>query len=501
MPDRGTVLSQRYELLTFLGKGGMSEVWKARHIHLDKFVAVKLLHKELTERQEFLARFKQEAQISSKLSHPNICGVSDFGFTEDNIPFIVMEYLEGESLAAVLKRIERLPVGASLSITRQTIAGLSAAHRIGVVHRDIKPGNIFIGRERTGARIVKVLDFGISKLLSGKKGDLGLTTTGTLLGTAFYLSPEQIMESRCVDQRTDLYAAGTVLYKLITGKVPYMGENFGEVAVKVVNGPLVDPRELVEGLSGRVARIIRKAMEKDPRERYQDAEAFVSDLDKALEEYQGDTIEALYKPGLENLILKPSEYAPSRYSRKTKIAALGTSILLLLGAGLLVAFFLLNNAPGSARGQAMAPGKAAAGKTQKHDPGEPGGTVTGSVKIRLKNIPSGAVIRLGENEYTGDLVEVPRSKAPLKIIISDEGFQDKEITFVPNSDLDLDASLEPVPEGDEAAAKAQGKPRSGKGKKSAGKQPDGQTPPPEGKTKTQKKGGGMDFVREFPGEE
>lgn len=500
MPDRGTVLSQRYELLTFLGKGGMSEVWKARHIHLDKFVAVKLLHKNLTDRQEFLARFKQEAQISSKLNHPNICSVSDFGFTEDGIPFIVMEYLEGESLSAVLKRTERLPVGASLSILKQTVSGLTAAHKIGVVHRDIKPGNIFISKERTGARVVKVLDFGISKMLSGKKGDLGLTTTGTLLGTALYLSPEQIMESRGVDQRTDIYAAGTVLYKMITGRVPYMGENFGEVAVKVVNESLVDPRELVEGLSGRVARIIRKAMEKDPRARYQNAESLASDLSGALEEHQGDTIEALYKPGLENLILKPSEYAPSRYSRKTKIAAIGTSLLLLLGAGVLTAFFIMNNGPGNAKGQTMTRG---ASTVAKHNPGPPVGQAEKeptSVKIRLKDIPPGAVIRLGENEYTGDLVEVERSTSPLKIIISAADLRNKEITFIPNSDIELDASLEPLPDEEEAPVKAKGKPR-GKGKKSTDKPSDGLTPPPDDKTETKKKSGGMDFVREFPREE
>jgi hypothetical protein len=271
------------------------------------------------------------------------------------------------------------------------------------------------------------------------------------------------------------------------------------VAVKVVNQPLVDPRELVEGLTGRVARIIRKAMEKDPRARYQDADALVADLDKALEEHQGDTIEALYKPGLENLILKPSEYTPSRYSRRTKIAALGTSVLLVLVAVVLVAFFLLNNAPGNAKGQAL-PGKAAAGSTDKQGSGgQPADGVTENVKIRLKNIPEGAVMKLGNDEYTGNLVEVPRSKASLKIIISGEGFQTKEITFVPNSDLELDASLDPLAEDEEALAKAQAKPRGGKGKKPAGKQSDGQTPPPDDKTK--KKGGGMDFVREFPGEE
>jgi len=497
--EKGTVLSQRYELLSYLGKGGMSEVWQARHIHLDKMVAVKLLHKDLTERKEFLARFKQEAQISSKLNHPNICGVSDFGFTEDEIPFIVMEYLEGESLASVLKRTDRLPIGSSLSIIRQAVSGLKAAHRIGVVHRDIKPGNIFITKEKSGARVVKVLDFGISKMLVGKKGDLGLTTTGTLLGTAFYLSPEQIMESRGVDQRTDLYAAGTVFYKLVTGKVPFMGENFGEVAVKVVNDPLVDPRQLVEGLPSKVSRIIRKAMEKDPRARYQDADEMLVDIDRAFEDHQGDTIDALYKPGLENLILKPSEYSPSRYGRTFRIAAIGTSLMLLLGAAALFAFFFMNGTAWNARGPSLPSKTVAAAPAPDVSLIEPAAAnEPETVKIRPRNMPSGTTFRIGEEELTGDLLEVEKSTSPLDIVASAEGFQIKVIKIVPVSDMEIDAALEPVetvsPEPEPAS-----KPKV---KKKTVKNTESPVEPTEDTTKKQKKkGGSMDFVREFPGEE
>jgi serine/threonine protein kinase len=498
--EKGTVLSQRYELLDYLGKGGMSEVWQGRHIHLDKMVAVKLLHKDLTEKKEFLARFKLEAQIASKLNHPNICGVSDFGFTEDDIPFIVMEYLEGESLAAVLKRTDRLPVGSSLSIIRQSVSGLKAAHRIGVVHRDIKPGNIFITREKSGARVVKVLDFGISKMLVGKKGDLGLTTTGTLLGTAFYLSPEQIMESRGVDQRTDLYAAGTVLYKLVTGKVPFMGENFGEVAVKVVNDPLVDPRELVEGLPPKVSRIIRKAMEKDPRARYQDADEMLADLDRAFEEYQGDTIEALYKPGLENLILKPSEYSPPRYGRKLRIAAIGTSVMLLVGAAALFAFFFMNGTAWNARGPSSPPRTVAAvpaapdaSFVKPAAAGEPE-----TVKIRPRGMPPGTTFKIGEQELTGDLLEIEKFTSPVDIVVSAEGFQIRTVKIVPVSDMEIDATLEPV----ETVAPEPTPVSKPKIKKKIAKKDESAVEQSENTTKKQKKkGGAMDFVREFPGEE
>jgi len=497
MVDKDTFLSQRYELLTFLGKGGMSEVWKARHIHLDKLFAVKLLHKNLTEKGEFVARFKQEAQISSKLNHPNICGVSDFGFTEEGTPFIVMEYLEGESLATILKRTERLPIGASLSILRQTVSGLQAAHEISVVHRDIKPGNIFILKDKSGARSVKVLDFGISKMLSGKKGDLGLTTTGTLLGTAFYLSPEQIMESRGVDQRTDLYAAGTVLYKLITGKVPYMGENFGEVAVKVVNDSLMDPRDLVKGLPGSVVKVIRKSMEKDPRLRYQNAEAMVRSIDKVLEDYHGDTIDALYKPGLEDLILQPAPPGTSRYGKKVKIAALSTSLSLVIGAIVLFILFTMNHSGNSADSDASSVSTIAAAQNEKENDRISEAPRPEKVKIHLGNMPPGSRFKVGDEEFTGDILEMDRSTQSIKIFVYADGFQKKEITLVPISDLDIDASLKPIveePPEDKSAAKT----KSSKIKKTGAKKGGSKKPSPDGK---KKKSGGMDFAREFPGED
>jgi|GEM_PF-2500577 len=493
--EKNTILSQRYELLSFLGRGGMSEVWKARHIHLDKLVAIKLLNRDLLGKQEFQARFKQEAQIASKLNHPNICAVSDFGFTEDGTPFIVMEFLEGESLASVLKRIERLPVGASLLIAKHTMQGLQAAHSIGVVHRDIKPGNIYLVKEKGGTRISKILDFGISKMVSGGKTDLGLTTTGTLLGTAFYLSPEQIMESRTVDHRTDIYACGAVLYKMITGKVPFHGENFGEVAVKVVNDPLIDPRNLVAGLPGNVAKIIKKCMEKEARLRYADAGECLQDIEKALEEFQGDTIEALYKPGIENLILKPIEKKPTRFTRKSKIAFITGLLLMLIGGGVVTGFFAFNgkNTEKSknssihalAQKQNKPAGLNSENIVQVNENKE-----TQKVKIKLKSLPVNAIITDGKERYTGDVILLTKSSNPMTLTISAEGFDSKEITVVPLMDMELDATLKmsttkteevikPTPQMglvEKTKAKTQVEKRTGEEKKKKGK---------------------MDFMREF----
>ena len=501
MIEKGIILSQRYELLNFIGKGGMSEVWKARHIHLDKNVAIKLLSKDLLHKKEFVARFKQEARIASKLADENICSVSDFGFTDENVPYLVMEYLYGESLSSVVKRLERLPLGAALSIVRHTLSGLKAAHKIGVVHRDIKPGNIFITKEKNGSRITKVLDFGISKMLHSGKSDLGLTSTGTLLGTAFYLSPEQIMESKGVDHKTDLYATGTVLFKLVTGHVPFMGDNFGEVAVKVVNDPLVDPRKYVQGMHSGVVKIIKKSMTKDSRNRYQTSEEMISDIDKIMEEFQGETVEALYKPGLESMLLKPVPKKASRFGKKAKIAAAGVSLFILLGIGAAILLGMNNFGKSEAKSKnesnpparTLEPEEKNTKAVGKADP-EP--AKPAKVKIKLTSAPPGVRVRVGDEEFGGKLIQVDKSSTAMSITIFAKGFKSKDVTLVPNEDIELHAELEP--EADDAALakkKGTGKPKWTPGGKKGVKK--------TGSGKQKKKGGdsgdGLGFVREFPG--
>jgi len=510
---QGMMLGQRYELHSFIGKGGMSQVWRARHIHLEKNVAVKLLSKNLLDKEAFVARFKQEAQIASRLNHPNICGVTDFGFSEDNVPYLVMEFLEGESLSDILRRIERLPVGAALSIIKQTLAGLKAAHRIGVVHRDIKPGNLFIIKDKAGGRVLKVLDFGISKMVAGGgKKDLGLTSTGTLLGTAFYLSPEQIMESKGVDHKTDIYAVGAVLYKMITGRVPYLGENYAEVAVKVVNDPLIDPRKLVAGLESSVSRIIRKAMEKDTRSRYQTVDQMLADVEKVLEDFQGDTIDALYKPGLESMILKPIEQKPPLLSRKAQIAAIAVSIAVIIGVGLVMATLYFNPFSGKSEsnagtGQASGALEGAAAvknpDTGKEEAKEESGSqdpdgFTGQVTVRFNSVPDGVQIKVGEEVFEGNAISIDKSTDPVKIILQAEGYTNREVTIVPLANLELSGKLEPLPPVTEmevaSAGKKTGKP---KGKKGGKKDTETKTQPAaEDAKKTSK---GMDFIRDYPG--
>ncbi|MFH1436583.1 MAG: serine/threonine-protein kinase [Pseudomonadota bacterium] len=510
MAEKGEILNQRYELDMFLGKGGSSEVWKAKHIHLDKLVAVKLLKKDLMDNLQFYARFKQEAQIASSLIHENICSVSDFGFAEEGRAFLVMDFLEGESLATVLKRVDRVPVGAALSIIRQVLAGLKAAHEMGVVHRDVKPGNIFIAKKKSGKRVVKLVDFGISKMVSADKKDLGLTTTGTLLGTAFYLSPEQIMETKGVDHRTDLYAAGAVIYKVITGKAPFMGENFGEIAVKIVNDPLVDPRDLVEGLSAPVAKIIKKALEKDARARYESVDEMIKGIDAVYDAFQEDTIDSIYSPNIEQLILKPIERKRFRPGRKFKIAVVAASLVVVAAAASLLAFRHSNVAGENEAGSLKAGGgkaeKTAAGQSQK-------GVETGParVSVTFQSVPEGTRIRLGDMEVEGDSLQVSRSEQPLEVTLLAEGYADKKVSLVPRSNLDVVVTLDPLPQPREPAAaikttrpqtkKAAAKPAKAAAKPAAEEQAPSKTSLTSEVGQKKIKIGKMDYARDFPDKE
>ena len=499
MAEKGEIINQRYELIMLVGKGGSSEVWKAKHIHLDKLVAVKLLKKDLMDNVQFYARFKQEAQIASSLSHEAICSVSDFGFAEEGRAFLVMDFLEGESLSTVLKRVDRIPVGAALSIVRQVLIGLKAAHEMGVVHRDVKPGNIFIAKKKSGKRVVKLVDFGISKMVAADKKDLGLTTTGTLLGTAFYLSPEQIMETKGVDHRTDLYASGAVLYKVITGKAPFMGENFGEIAVKIVNDPLVDPRDMVEGLSAPVAKIIKKALEKDVRFRYESVDAMIKDIDDVYDAFQEETIDSIYSSNIEHLILKPIERKRIRLGRKFKIAVAGASIVVVIAAVALLAFRHSNGAGEKAADNSNAKG----GQVEEAAPKESeiqGEAGPERVSVTFQSVPEGTRIRIGDVEVAGNNLQVDRSEEPLEVILTAEGYLEKKVTLVPRSNLDVLVAMDLLPQPEKPAVAKTSRPQK---KKPAAK------PPPKEKARVdktltsevgqkKKKIGKMDYARDFP---
>ena len=264
MESRPRLLGNRYELRSVLASGGMGRVWRAHDRLLNRPVAVKVLRSEFTGNSGFLARFRAEAQHAAALIHPNIAAVFDYGELEEDgehLAYLVMELVEGDSLATVLARQRRLGIPQSLAVLRSTAAALAAAHAAGVVHRDIKPGNVLVGRDG----VVKITDFGIAWSASS----VPLTQTGQVVGTAHYLSPEQAQGGKATPA-SDVYALGAVTYECLAGHRAFEGENSVQIALKQIREY---PEPLPADIPEHVRRLVERAMAKDPAQRFPDGAA------------------------------------------------------------------------------------------------------------------------------------------------------------------------------------------------------------------------------------
>jgi len=271
----GESIGGRYELEELVGSGGMSSVFKAHDTMLERNVALKILHEHHLDDEEYVERFRREARIVAQLSHPNIVTVIDRG-QSDGRPFIVFEYVDGQTLNEMLSERGALPVDEALEIAIAIARGLAFAHRHGLVHRDVKPQNILLN----GDRQPKVTDFGIARSLDVKKG---VTQTGTVLGTSNYIAPEQA-SGEPASAQSDVYSLGVVLFELLAGRVPFEGENFVTVAMKHINEPAPSVIAWRRDCPPRVAAAVARALAKDPRDRFPSMDAFAAELEACLQE-------------------------------------------------------------------------------------------------------------------------------------------------------------------------------------------------------------------------
>jgi serine/threonine-protein kinase len=263
--EKGVLFAGRYEILGTLGKGGMGVVYRARDTKLDETVAVKVLRPEvLRDDPTLLERFKQEIKLARKITHRNVLRTHDFG-DADGTPYISMEYLEGVTLKDLIISKGALPAGVGLRICKQMCQGLDAAHRQGVIHRDIKPQNMLILPE-TGE--LKIMDFGIARVSEVKGGASGLTTAGTVMGTPDYMPPEQA-QGNPTDFRSDIYSLGVVLFEVFTGKLPFTGDTPMAVVLAHIQKPAPQPRRMSPHVPEDLQAIILRCMEKDPANRYE----------------------------------------------------------------------------------------------------------------------------------------------------------------------------------------------------------------------------------------
>jgi len=266
-----------YEVLELLGRGGMAEVYKGRHPRLDRTVAIKILPSSLATQADFRQRFEREAQSVAALRHPNIVQMFDFGDVE-GVYYMVMEYIEGTDLASHMRESGPLGLARARSILQDLASALDYAHAQGLVHRDVKPSNVMLQSPLVeGAQQHAILtDFGIAKILTS---DTGSTKTGTMMGTLDYMAPEQIRVSKDVDGRADVYALGVMLYKMLTGELPFKGDSPSAVMLAHLQEPPPDPRALAPDLPDSVATAILRAMAKNPDERYPAAGALAERME------------------------------------------------------------------------------------------------------------------------------------------------------------------------------------------------------------------------------
>ncbi len=303
--QEGDILAGKYRIERVLAQGGMGVVVAAIHQQLEQRVALKFLLPEGAENAAVMSRFLREAKAAVRLRSEHVARVLDVG-TAENGPYIVMEYLEGRDLSGVLDESGRLDPTTAVTYVMQAIQAIAEAHALGIIHRDLKPANLFLTKRPDGSPCVKVLDFGISKVMS----DLSTTKTTVVMGTPYYMAPEQLQSSKNVDVRSDIWSLGMILYELVTGEVAFRRDTLPELCTAILFDPLPPLRERVPELDAALAEVVERALEKRPRDRQQTLAELASDLAPFLPE--GDAIARRIQRVLESAPAQAPLQAPTQ---------------------------------------------------------------------------------------------------------------------------------------------------------------------------------------------
>jgi serine/threonine-protein kinase len=268
---QGRLLEGKYRVSRLIGEGGMGTVYEAEHTLIGRAVAVKVLHGDFAKSPEAQERFRREARAATAIRHANIIEVTDMGTTEEGRPFLVMELLEGVPLSALLVEGRGMPLARIVHVLTQVLDALAAAHKKGIVHRDLKPDNVFVVQEQDRPDFVKLLDFGISKMNEATAGGLSVTRTGSVMGTPNYMAPEQAMGRKDCDHRVDLWAVGVMLYEALTGRRPYLGDNYNELLTAILMTTPPTPCTVNPAITPALERVILRALAKERDQRYSSA--------------------------------------------------------------------------------------------------------------------------------------------------------------------------------------------------------------------------------------
>ncbi|MCS6856421.1 MAG: protein kinase [Sandaracinaceae bacterium] len=463
----GQVLDERYFIEAVLGEGGMGVVYRARHVVLQRPLAIKVLRPDVSKNQEVMQRFQQEAQSASAIGNEHIIDITDFGRLSNGATYFVMEFLDGRPLGQVIEKEAPLPPIRVVRIGKQISKALGAAHARDIVHRDLKPDNIFLIKRGEENDFVKVLDFGIAKVGgSGSK----LTQAGQVFGTPHYMSPEQCL-GRPVDARTDIYSLGVILFEMATGRLPFDADNIMGILSQHIHAPPPSPRS-VEGVGQippSLEAVILKCLAKAPEERYTSMEELRAVLEGIEEELGG----ALPRSSVTTRRI-PIQVAAEPPQRKNKPLLIALAGLVVLGLGAGVAVWARTGkkepkeqvakvgdrrvgdkaAPSSESG--MVKSEAGEGGSKESEEGrkEPAGSETGEklsekpsevvALVRIESIPQGALVYHEGKRLGVTPLEIPRPQAgqPLSLVLRLGGYMDEQIVVTENAPPLLRRELE-----------------------------------------------------------
>ncbi len=278
----GDIIEGKYRIVRLIGEGGMGAVYEGENVRIHRTVAIKVLHAGVAENEDAVQRFEREAQAAGRIGSEHICEVLDLGNLPSGDRFMVMEFMDGVDLSARIQEKGRLTAAETYAVAIQILEGLKSAHAAGIIHRDLKPDNVYLLKSRAGTEdFVKILDFGISKFsaLSGESG-FSMTRTGAVMGTPYYMSPEQAKGAKGMDARADLYSVGVILYECLTGQVPFNADTFNELLFKIVLETPPPLETLVADIDPNFASLVTKAMAREPAHRFASAQEFREALDE-----------------------------------------------------------------------------------------------------------------------------------------------------------------------------------------------------------------------------